>query len=762
MLALIFAGFIGAVFAPWIYRLLGRKAGWLISLLPLGLFYHFFRYLQLPFPKNIIQEIHPWIPSLGINLAFLLDGLSLLFALMITGMGIIIIIFTAGYMEDHPRTGRLYSFLLMLMASMLGLVLSSNLICLFIFWELTSISSYFLIGFHNEKPSAQQAAFKVLLVTGLGGFGLLAGFLLLGEVGGSFHFVDLLLQSYAIQSHPFYLPIVLLILFGVFTKSAQAPFHFWLSATTEAPSPVNAYLHSATMVNAGIYLIARFTPILGGTEIWKILLISFGLATMLIGAYQSFLKTNLKQILAYSTVSVLGFLIFLLGIGTETSFKAAMIFLLVHALSKAALFLVAGVIEHSTGIENVTKLSGLRHFMPFITIIAMFAALSQIGAPFFLGYFGKALAYESILGLGPSGKYLIFIAVLANIFLVASILCVGIKPFFGKIEKLSKIPKRPPFSLWIGPMVLSILGILFGFFPHLIENTLIVPSLFPIIDDFVSVHLKLWRGIQPVLILSGLTLGGGILLFFLQIEGRKIAGIFNRFRFDSLYDFSIKALNKIAEKQTHLLQSGYLRYYLMVILLTAFTLIGHHLASLQHLSALINWSSVSFYEFGVAVIMVFAGIGLICANTFLGGVIALGTIGYSIAIIYIFYGAPDLAITQFIIETLMVILFLSIMRRFPKFSKLPSKLDCTRNFLIAGSFGIIMCVLVLLANNFHLERELSEFFVMHSHLLAHGRNIVNVILVDFRAFDTLGEITVLSIAGLGVFALLNLKPKRKV
>ena len=371
------------------------------------------------------------MPALGVNLSFTVDGLSLLFALLISGVGALVLVYAGGYLAGSPQLGRLYAFLLFFMASMLGLVLADNLLLLFVFWELTSLSSYLLIGFDHERAEARAAALQALLVTGGGSLALLAGFLLLGQVGGSLELSALLSRPGAVTAHLLYVPILLLVLAGAFTKSAQFPFHFWLPAAMAAPTPVSAYLHSATMVKAGVYLLARLSPVLGGTDFWVWLVTVTGSATMLVGAYLALRQSDLKLILAYSTVSALGVMTSLLGLGGALAVRAALAFLLGHALYKGALFLVAGALDHQTGTRDVDRLAGLARAMPITALAAGLAALSMAGIPPLFGFIAKELSYEATLH-APASAWVTAAAVLANALLVAAAGLAGLKPFLGK------------------------------------------------------------------------------------------------------------------------------------------------------------------------------------------------------------------------------------------------------------------------------------------------------------------------------------------
>ena len=458
MTQVILSGFVLALFAPLIYRTLRQWAGGVIALLPLGLTLYFAGFIGRVVAGENLTFSSRWVPSLSINFTFYVDGLSLLFALLISGIGTLIILYASSYLEGHTQLGRLYAYLLGFMASMLGLVLADNIITLFIFWELTSISSYLLIGFDHRRAAARQAATQALLITGTGGLALLAGLILLGQVGGGWELSALLNQGEVVHQSPLYGLILGLILLGAFTKSAQFPFHFWLPGAMEAPTPVSAYLHSATMVKAGIYLLARLYPLLGHSESWQTYVTAFGLITMLAGAILALFKTDLKQVLAYSTISALGTLVMLLGISTHEAIEAAMVFLVVHSLYKGALFMVAGAIDHETGTRDVQRLGGLRQVMPIITLGAGLSALSMAGIPLFMGFVGKELIYEAGLHAETYAAFLTAASVAANIAMVAVAGIVGYSVFFGPKTETPKHGHEAPLRLWLGPIILATLG----------------------------------------------------------------------------------------------------------------------------------------------------------------------------------------------------------------------------------------------------------------------------------------------------------------
>ncbi|HEX7232962.1 MAG TPA: putative monovalent cation/H+ antiporter subunit A [Candidatus Binatia bacterium] len=762
MLIAVLSGFAASLAAPWFYKIARGAAGWLIALLPLGLMIYFARFVEPVAAGQVIVISHNWVPSLGIKLSFLIDGLSLLFAFLISGIGALIFIYAGDYLHGHPQLGRFYAYILIFMASMLGLVLADNLIAVYVFWELTSISSYFLIGFDHNREPARAAALQALLVTGAGGLALLAGVLLLGQAGGSLEISTLLKNGDMIRSNALYVPILLLVFAGAFTKSAQVPFHFWLPSAMEAPTPVSAYLHSATMVKAGVYLVARLSPVLGDTEIWIQALTTVGGLTMIAGAYLALRQTDLKRMLAYLTVSALGMLIVFVGVGTSQAVAAAIVFLLAHALYKGALFLVTGIVDHQTGSRDVKELGGLRSTMPITATIAVLAALSLAALPPTLGFIGKEMLLEALIAANRAG--LIIAVVFASIIFVTTAGIIGIQPFFGKKLPTPKPPHEAQAGLWSAPAILAVLGVIFAALPALVQGSLFQPAVEAIVREPITLNVAVWHGFNVPLALSAVSL-----LFGLAIYARRtpVIGILARLQISSWwgpqdwYRLTLAGLNSLAERQTQLLQSGYLRYYLIIIILTSLTLAGSKLfIALDTASFTANFDA-RFHEWLIAGLILLAALAAVATRSRLAAVAALGVVGYGVALVFVFFGAPDLAITQFMIETLTVILFVLVFHHLPRFAILSSRFARVRDAFLTLAVGALITTIVLIGSGIQLYPKISTYFIENSLSLAHGRNVVNVILVDFRGFDTFGEITVLAVAGIGVYALLKLKPQKK-
>jgi multicomponent Na+:H+ antiporter subunit A len=755
----VLSGFVIALIAPWIYRIARGSTGWLLAIFPSILFLHLLRYVEVVAAGNAVRVSYPWVASIGINLSFYLDGLSLLFALLITGIGALVLIYAGGYLKNHPQLGRFYGFLLFFMASMLGVVLADNTLALFLFWELTSVSSFLLIGFEHEKEASRAAALQALLVTSLGGLALLGGFLLLDQAGGSRELSVLISQGDAIRAHSLYVPILLLVLTGAFTKSAQFPFHFWLPAAMEAPTPVSAYLHSATMVKAGVYLLARVTPALAETTLWNGAVTAVGAVTMVFAALIAFRQSDLKLILAYSTISALGIMTLLLGLGTDAAVQAAMVFLFGHALYKGALFMLAGVIDHETGTRDVNRLSGLGRALPVSAAAGALAALSMAALPPLFGFYGKELLYES-LARGENMPVLLIGSVVTSMIFVAAAILTGIKPFTGKKISTPKHPHEAPLSLLLGPATLAGTSLILGILPSAVDKSLLLPAIEAVLRQSVSLELALWHGLNPIFLLSMATTasGAGVFIFrnrllrlFAPVEALRDWGP------KYGYSLALAGLNATAKAQTRFLQSGYLRYYLLIVIATVTTLAGYKL--IQHTGSvtLTRPLDVTFYEVALAVLILLAAFMATRAKSRLAAIAALGVVGFSVALLFVLFSAPDLAMTQFSIETLTVIVFVLALYHLPRFGNLSSAWTRARDASVALVAGALITVMVLTASGVQLHPKISSYFIENSAALGHGHNIVNVILVDFRGLDTLGEITVLAIAALGVYALLKLR-----
>lgn len=747
--------------APSVVKINRRLAGYLLCIAPfasLGLI------LTLASAIGNGESVHyqlDWFTTLGASLNMRLNGFAFLMALLVTGIGGFIIIYAQGYLQNHPQLGRFFLYLLSFMGAMLGLVLADNLILLFIFWELTSITSYLLIGFKHEDSQSRWKALQALLITGMGAMAMLAGFILLAKVTGTWKLSELNTMATLVQDSPLYSSIVLLVLMGAFTKSAQIPFHFWLPNAMAAPTPVSAYLHSATMVKAGVFLLATLNPILGSTPLWGWTLSLIGSFTLLLAVALGIFQTDLKRILAYTTLAVLGMLTMLIGLGSPIAIKAMVLFLFGHALYKAALFMVAGSIDHESGTRDVTQLRGLKRLMPISAAAALMAALSKCGFPPFIGFLGKEYVYKAGVGLEGAASYFLVAAFVGNFLVMAMALSVAVSPFFGQKPTPGQFPKDPheaPFSMWIGPIILGLTGFIVGLFPNLIANTLIGPAIAAVMGTpFEPIKLKLWHGINLPLILSALTLGIGYAIYlgrrwFWRI-GERVLTIPARFGAEAVYNKVFNAVIWFSKAQTRWIQTGRLHDYVSIIVAVTSGLLFWAISTHGGWDFTADFSDYDIFIIGLVIIMIIAALRAVLADSYVAVLVSLGIVGFGMALIFAYYGAPDLAITQLLVETLTVVLFMFVILKLPKLQVLSSRANRLFDAVIASTFGVLITVLLLKAINIQFDNAISSELAKMSYTDAKGKNVVNVILVDFRALDTLGEIIVVASAALGIAAL---------
>lgn len=694
-----------------------------------------------------------WAPALHLSLSFRFDGLSALFATLIAAVGTVIVVYAATYLGNHPHAGRFNAALFAFMGSMLGLVLSDNVIAVFVFWELTGFTSYLLIGFEHERPEARRAATQALLVTGGGGLALLAAGILMLQTGGTAQLSELAARG-SLAAAPTYVGIVSLLLLAAFTKSAQFPFHFWLLNAMQAPTPVSAYLHSATMVKAGVYLVARMTPIVGATTIWTGTITVVAAVTMLVGAIRAITETDLKRILAYSTISALGILMLLFATGTPAAVTAGLVYLLAHACYKGALFLVAGAVEHETGARDVSVLAGLRRAMPATGLAAGLAAASMAGIPLFAGFIAKEQFYDSLrLAAVPDiGRgFLLAASVAASMCLGAAGLMAGVAPFRGR-SMPTPAPHDAPVALWFGPLILGSTSVILGIFPDLMSLPIALASA-AVTRTPSTISFDLWHGVTPTLGLSALTLAGSVIVFAYRRHLWRRAWP-QALRTEHLYSMTLLALDNVSRRIGPLLQSASLRSYVLVVALTAIGLVTTALTMDRALPIARRSTSVQFHEGVLAALIVAGALSAAFARSTMAAVLSLGVVGYGVAMLYALLGAPDLAMTQFAVETLTVVIFVLVFSRLRGFADLSSRFVRGRDGFVAIATGTLVTTLVLFIGASGTTSRLAAYFADAAPRLAHGGNVVNVILVDFRGFDTMGEITVLVTVAIGVRALL--------
>lgn len=705
-------------------------------------------------------EVHwTWIPEMGLQFALKLDGLSRLFALLITGIGTLVYAYSSYYLSDHPAQNRFFGFITLFMGAMLGLVLSNDLLLLFICWELTSISSFFLIAINHQEATARHSAITALAITGLGGLALLGAVVLFYQLTGSLSISELATTLPHHHDSPTLFIAFVLLLLAAFTKSAQFPFHFWLPGAMAAPTPISTYLHSATMVKAGVYLLLRLSPAMEAYYLWQPVLMAFGGFTMAYAAFHALFKTDMKAVLAYTTVAALGLLVFLTGLGTQLALQAALVFVLVHALYKAALFLITGGVDHAVHSRNLLRLGGLYRALPALALAGALAALLNGGFPPTLGFVGKDLMYEALL---HSDFHLAWLALLiaVKIMLLYAGFQVGIRPFIGPAMDDRDVEAVSPW-IWGPPLLLGLLGVLFGLFPKLLQP-LIAPAMLSV-GSSIEAPLKLWHGFNAVLGWSIFTLlmgvGGYVYWKLTGARGNWLQR-WEVFSPKNLFFQVAIALLRMAKAFTAFFQHGYLRYYVMTVVIVLATGMFYRLG--QDLGLSFDFKpvlSLTFYETGT-LIMLLAGLAYaVFSQSRLAAVVALGVMGLAICLVFVFYGAPDLAITQFTIDTLTVILFVLVLYKLPRYIRVSSPLVVARDGVFSLFFGAMITFIALFVLEVPAQKDLSDFYAANAYLAAKGKNIVNVILVDFRGIDTLVEITVLSIAAIGVYGLLKLRLK---
>ncbi|PTV75369.1 putative monovalent cation/H+ antiporter subunit A [Agrobacterium pusense] len=759
----LFLPFLAALAAPALVKRFGHNAAWILAIAPALSFVHFALMLPQVAAGGVVTGGYAWVPSFNLSFSWFIDGLSLTFALLITGIGLLIVLYAGGYMKGHPQQGRFLSFLLLFMGAMLGVVVSDSLLMLFVYWELTSITSFLLIGFDHERAASRRAALQALVVTGGGGLLLLAGLIFIWDMSGMTQLSMLVRSGDILRDSPFYLAALLLVLGGAFTKSAQFPFHFWLPNAMEAPTPVSAYLHSATMVKAGVYLLMRLNPVLGDTAAWQILLPFFGGLTMLTGALLAIRQTDLKLMLAYTTVSSLGLLVMLTGFGSDHAIEAAVLYLVAHSLFKGALFMVAGIIDHETGTRDVTKLGGLRRAMPVTFAAALAAAISMAGLPPFFGFLAKEEIYYALAHGNPRAVLFTGIAILGNGLMFAVAFAVALKPFLGKPVKTPKHAHEGPLLLWLGPALLALKGLTIALFSGIAHFYISTPMASAIAGEARPVEISLIPHIGVPLGLSLLTIALGIVLY---TQLSAVRGLIDRtFRAlgagpDRGFDVFIEMLVKMSFHITRLIQPGRLEFYVTATFAVIAAVLLVPLFLYGELPSMPSWPrDAPIHELTFIAIAVAGLIAVLTASSRLTAIIALGIQGFAVAVIFLLFGAPDLSFTQFMVETLSVVILTLVMTRL-RLS--PSDHRGLGQKLLDSSIAIAcgtgFALYLMRATQVSFDNRLTDFYNSYSKVIAHGANIVNVIIVDFRGTDTLGEIAVVMITGLAILALIRIRP----
>lgn len=782
--------FLAAMILPFIHRKFKKiHLGLGVLLVPLSLFIIFL--LQLPIIKSgqvVISELI-WLPTYGINLTMYLDGLAMILSLLISGIGTLVVLYSAYYLGKDEDLLHFYIYLLFFMGSMLGVVLADNVLVLYAFWELTSISSFLLIAFWYQRKGSRYGAKKSLMITVFGGFSMLAGFLMLSHMAGSLSVQEIIDQVGTFKNHALMIPTIILILLGAFTKSAQFPFHIWLPDAMEAPTPVSAYLHSATMVKAGIYLVARLTPVFGGEALWFWSIVTVGLLTMFWGAFIAIRQTDLKALLAYSTVSQLGLIMTLLGVSslsfhpsvqitsilfTQAAF-AALFHLINHSTFKGALFMVIGIIDLKAGTRDIRKLGGLITVLPISFTIAAIGAFSMAGLPPFNGFLSKEMFFAVMVDMSEFNIFSIqsfanlfpIIAWTASLFTFIYCMIIVFKAFLGPYKMVNPLEvKEPSIGMLISPVVLGAMIIGIFVFPNTLSDWLIKPTILSIYPDYnlsLVPDIVRWHGFtKEVFMTLGIVIIGLILYRYL-IYYKKVYIFFTRdISFDALYQ-NLQVKGEIyAKKITNFYMTRNLQNYFSYIFIVFIFLIGVSFWRLGAFSfSMVNDQKIEAFPLVIAITIIIAGIMIPKMTSRLAAIIINGYIGFAMSILFVFFHAPDLALTQIVVETVTTALFLLCFYFLPKWKPSITKREKKGLHLaIAAGTGLVFTLVALSAKHQTLYPSISKFYEQ-ARELAGADNIVNTILGDFRAFDTMLEVVVLFIASLGVFILIKQNKKQK-
>lgn len=728
---------------------------------------------------DVIDERFVWLQSYGLNLSLRMDGFAWMFALLVFGIGALVVLYARYYMSPQDPVPRFFAFLLAFMGSMAGVVLSGNIIQMVFFWELTSVFSFLLIGYWHHRKDARRGARMALTITGTGGLCLLAGVLILGNIVGSYELDNVLAAGSQIRNHTLYLPALVLILLGAFTKSAQFPFHFWLPNAMAAPTPVSAYLHSATMVKAGVFLLARFWPVLSGTQEWFWIVSTVGATTLIFAAYTAMFQKDLKGLLAYSTISHLGLITLLLGLNRELAAVAAVFHIINHATFKASLFMAVGIVDHETGTRDIRRLSGLLKLMPITGTLALVAAAAMAGVPFLNGFLSKEMFFsETVLVHAPSYVQagLPILATVFGVFSAVYSLRFTADVFFGPkaIDLPKKNPHDPPIWMIVPVGLLVIVCIAVGILPALVIGPALALAATPVVGGVLPQYsLAIWHGINEPLIMSMVALGVGSLLYVVS-RTLRTKGYLEDYSFvwglngQRIFEWTLTFFSRQSRFLRLAFTTRRLQWQMFWLVTVTFTAVALPLwlGGLNIGSRATQPASPAFVGLWV--------MGCICAIAAawqakyhrLAAMVMLGATGLCVCITFLWFSAPDLGLTQLAVEVVTTILLLLGLRWLPQRDKnlrqpswsLDQGMAQARRArdiiiaLVAGS-GIALLTLAMLTRPF--PESTSTFFLERAYTEGGGTNVVNVMLVDFRAFDTFGEIVVLGIVALTVYALLR-------
>jgi len=724
---------------------------------------------------GVVEYAAPWVPQLGLTFSLRMDGLAWVLAALITGIGFLVVLYARYYMSAADPVPRFFSFLLAFMGAMLGIVLSGNLIQLVFFWELTSLFSFLLIGYRHQNAQAREGARMALIVTSAGGLCLFAGVLILGHIVGSYDLDRVLASGAIIRAHPLYIAALVLILIGALTKSAQFPFHFWLPHAMAAPTPVSAYLHSATMVKAGVFLLVRLWPALGGTNEWLWLVASAGLVTFILGAFIAVFQQDLKGLLAYSTISHLGLITLLVGLDTPLALVAAIFHIVNHATFKASLFMAAGIIDHETGTRDIRLLSGLWRFMPITATLAMVAAAAMAGVPLLNGFISKEMFFAETIEVHDNSfvdQALPYIVTIASMFTVAYSLRFIRDVFFGPPpEALPRTPHEPPFLMRFPAELLVLACLVVGVIPAFTIGPLLETALHAVLGPVIPYYsLAVWHGFTPELLMSLVAIAGGIATYVVLRPYLLVADgppLLRHIKGQRMFELVLVAVSwRLARRLESLLGTRRLQPQLQLLACAAL-FAGFAPVYARGMSA----GNIAQPGFDLVFAIIWAvGIGCALAAAYqakfhrLAALILLGGAGLMTCISFVWLAAPDLALTQLVVETVTTVLLLLGLRWLPKRVQnleLPGTAETgvrwhrARDFAIAVAAGLGLAGLSYAVMTRAQPENIAGFFVENAYTKGGGTNIVNVILVDFRAFDTFGEITVLGIVALTVYALLR-------
>ena len=753
--------FLGALL-PGLMNSAGRQAcAGVTFMVSLAAFIGLLTNLPAVWAGELVTARLDWIPILGLNVTLMLDGLGFFFAMLILGIGLLIIAYARFYLSRDDNMGEFFTYLLLFQGAMVGIVLSDNILLLLIFWELTSLSSFLLIGYWKHLPEGRQGARMALTVTGMGGLAMIGGMLLLGQIVGSYDLSVILQNRELIQASPMYLPALILILLGCFTKSAQFPFHFWLPHAMAAPTPVSAYLHSATMVKAGIFLMARMWPVLSGTPEWFMIVTTAGLITMVLGAVIALFKHDLKSLLAFSTVSHLGLITMLLGTGTAFGAMAAMFHILNHATFKAALFMSAGIVDHAAHTRDIRRLGGLRHLMPVTFAIATLAALSMAGIPLLNGFLSKEMMLEEANRTVLFGMPLLVpvMATVGSLFSAAYCFRFISHTFLGpQRDDYPAAPHDPPAGLWLPPAFLVTLVVIIGVAPFVAEPfiKMVTASVLGDTAEVPKAYFKIWHGLVPALFMSIIAVVGGLLLLIIFKPSLAVWDKLPRPEAKPIFEAIIAGTVGLARRIVAPLHDGTFTRYAAIMAVTVVAVSYHAWTTGTVGAPTRDVQPANLVQIAGWLMLVAATCGLVVLHrNRLLSLILIGVVGLVVSVGFVFFSAPDLAMTQLTVEVVTIILLLLALNFLPNNTPVESTvLRRTRDGIIAVVAGLgtaAMAYHYLLRDT--VAPGISDFHLANSYKGGGGTNVVNVILVDFRGFDTYGEIIVLGIAALLIFAL---------